>query len=122
MTASMKNFMGIVWDRRFWHANDLQQCIADCSTYEKMPVLNIVDAYRIMTQNGPKGKSIEDVQIAKALFISTDIVAADTAAVKFFSQFKEMTVEEVSHIGLAAKMNVGTTEIDKLKVERIRIG
>lgn len=35
MTMSMKNFMGIVWDRRFWHANDLQQCIADCSTYQK---------------------------------------------------------------------------------------
>ncbi len=29
MTISMKNFMGIVWDRRYWHANDLQQCIAD---------------------------------------------------------------------------------------------
>lgn len=122
MTISMKNFMGIVWDRRFMHANDLQQCIADCSTYEKMPVLNIVDAYRIMTQNGPKGKSIEDVQIAKALFISTDIVAVDTAAVKFFSQFKEMKVQEVTHIGLAEKMNIGTTDIDKLKVERIRIG
>ncbi len=122
MTASMKNFMGIVWDRRFWHANDLQQCIADCSTYAKMPVLNIVDAYRIMTQNGPKGKSIEDVKIAKALFISTDIVAADTAALKFFAQFREMTLEEVSHIGLAEKLNVGTTNIDSLKVERIRIG
>lgn len=122
MTISMKNFMGIVWDRRFWHANDLQQCIADCSTYEKMPVLNIVDAYRVMTQNGPKGKSIEDVQIAKALFMSTDIVAVDTAAVKFFSQFKEMNLEEVSHIGIAEKMNIGTTNIDKLKVERIRIG
>ena len=122
MTISMKNFMGIVWDRRFWHANDLQQCIADCSTYEKMPVLNIVDAYRVMTQNGPKGKSIEDVQIAKALFMSTDIVAVDTAAVKFFSQFKEMSIEEVSHIGIAEKMNIGTTNIDKLKVEKIRIG
>lgn len=122
MTISMKNFMGIVWDRRFMHANDLQQCIADCSTYEKMPVLNIVDAYRIMTQNGPKGKGIEDVQIAKALFISTDIVAVDTAAVKFFTQFKEMKLEEVSHIGIAEKMNIGTTDIDKLRVERIRIG
>jgi uncharacterized protein (DUF362 family) len=122
MTIAMKNFMGIVWDRRFWHANDLQQCIADCATYTKMPVLNIVDAYRIMTQNGPKGKSIEDVQTPKALFISSDIVAVDTAAVRFFNQFRQMTLEEVSHIGIAEKMKVGTTDIDKLKVERIRIG
>jgi uncharacterized protein (DUF362 family) len=122
MTISMKNFMGIVWDRCFMHANDLQQCIADCSTFEKMPVLNIVDAYRIMTQNGPKGKSIEDVQVPKALFMSTDIVAVDAAAVKFFAQFKEMKLEEVSHIGLAESMNIGTSDLSKLKVERIRIG
>ena len=122
MTISMKNFMGIVWDRRFFHANDLHQCIADCSTYEKMPVLNIVDAYRVMTQNGPKGKGIEDVQLAKALFISPDIVAVDTAAVKFFAQFKEMKLDEVTHIGLAEKLNIGTTDISKLKVERIRLG
>lgn len=122
MTIAMKNFMGIVWDRRYWHANDLQQCIADCTTYTKMPVLNIVDAYRIMTQNGPKGKSIEDVQNPKALFLSSDIVAVDTAAVRFFNQFRQMTIEEVSHIGIAEKMKIGTTDIDKLKVERIRIG
>lgn len=113
--------MGIVWDRGYWHANNLQQCIADCSTISKMPVLNIVDAYRIITQNGPKGKTVEDVQFGKALFMSTDIVAADTAAVKFFNQFKEMKLEDVGHIVQAEKLKVGTTDIDKLTVERIKI-
>ena len=75
-----------------------------------------------MTQNGPKGKSIEDVQNPKALFISADIVAVDTAAVRFFNQFREMKLEEVSHIGIAEKMKLGTTDIDNLKVERIKIG
>ena len=27
LTLGMKNLMGIVWDRRYWHRNDLQQCI-----------------------------------------------------------------------------------------------
>ena len=121
MTMSMKNFMGIVWDRRFWHANDLQQCIADCSTYSKMPSLNSVDAYRIMTQNGPKGKTTEDVVLAKALFLSTDIVAVDTAALRFFNQFKEMRIEDVSHIQKAEKAKIGTTNLDAIKVERIKI-
>ncbi len=121
VSVSMKNFMGIVWDRRFWHANDLQQCIADCSTITKMPVLNIVDAYRIMTQNGPKGKSLEDVQLAKAIFMSTDIVAADTAAVKFFNQFTGIKPEDVGHIVLAEKLKIGTTNLEKLTVERIKI-
>lgn len=121
MTMSMKNYMGIVWDRGYWHANDLQQCIADCATYTKKPVLNIVDAYRIMTQNGPKGKTTNDVVLAKTLFISSDIVAADTAALKFFNQFREMKMEDVSHIGKAAKFNIGTTDLDSIKVERIKI-
>jgi len=121
MTIGMKNFMGIVWDRRYWHANDLQQCIADCATISKMPVLNIVDAYRIMTQNGPVGKGPEDVQIAKALFMSTDIVAVDTAALKFFNQFKQMNLSDVGHIGLGEKMKIGTTNLDKLQVARIKM-
>jgi len=122
MTIAMKNYMGIVWDREIWHKTDLQQCIADCATYEKKPVLNIVDAYRVMTQNGPKGRTIADAQTAKALFMSTDIVAVDTAAVRFFVQFRDnIKLEDVSHIGIGEKMSIGTTNLDKLKVERIRM-
>ncbi len=54
VTIAMKNLMGVVWDRRFWHRNDLHQCIADFCLYRK-PDLNIVDAYLVMTQNGPRG-------------------------------------------------------------------
>lgn len=121
MTVSMKNFMGIVWDRRVFHSNDLQQCIADIQTLKKKPVLNIVDAYRIMTQNGPKGKSIDDVQLAAALFMSTDIVAVDTAAIRFFSQFKTTDQDNVGHLALAEKAGVGTRDLSKLKVERIKL-
>jgi uncharacterized protein (DUF362 family) len=121
MTVAMKNYMGIVWDRRYMHSNDLQQCIADITLHPKKPVLNIVDAYRIMTQNGPKGRSIEDVQLAKALFMSTDIVAVDTAAVRFFNQYKSMPLEEVGHIVIGDEMKIGTMNIDNLRVNRIRL-
>jgi uncharacterized protein (DUF362 family) len=121
MTISLKNSMGVVWDRRYWHSNDLQQCIADFATFRKKPALNIVDAYRIMTQNGPQGKSASDVQLAKALFMSTDPVAVDTAAVAFFSQYKTMTIDDASHIKLGEELKVGTTKINELKVERIKL-
>ena len=42
LTISMKNHMGIVWDRGFFHQHDLQQCIADICTMEKKAVLNVV--------------------------------------------------------------------------------
>ncbi len=53
MSISMKNLMGIVWDREYFHSSDLQQCIADVYV-DKKPALNIIDAYRIMFQNGPR--------------------------------------------------------------------
>ena len=85
-SISMKNLMGIVWDRQFFHSHDLHQCIADSATIYKKPALNIVDAYRIMKSNGPQGKTEADAVTLKSLIISPDFVAADTAAMKMFAQ------------------------------------
>jgi len=121
MSLSMKNSMGIIWDRRVFHQTGLQQCIADLATYEKKPVLNIVDAYRSLTQNGPQGKSEEDTILTKAIFASADPVAIDTAAVKFFNQVKEMPLETVSHIALAEKHQLGTQDLSTMNVMRVKL-
>lgn len=121
MTISMKNHMGIVWDRRFFHSNNLQQCIADICTIHKPAVLNVVDAYRIMKTNGPRGKSEADVVLTKGLFLSTDIVAVDTAATKFFNQVEKMPLDVVEHLARGEELKVGTMDIDSLRVKRIKI-
>lgn len=121
MTVSMKNLMGIVWDRRFFHANNLHQCIADIATFKKQPVLNIVDAYRTMKTNGPQGKGLADVVDTKALFLSKDMVAVDTAAIKFFTQIREMNLEDVQYLAMGQKQKVGTMDLASLNVKRIKI-
>jgi uncharacterized protein (DUF362 family) len=121
MTISMKNHMGIVWDRGYFHRNDLQQCIADICTLNKPAVLNVVDAYRIMKTNGPRGRSTADLATPKALFVSADIVAVDTAATKFFGQLQTMPLENVKHIANAAELHLGTMDLSKLKVKRINL-
>lgn len=121
MSIAMKNLMGIVWDRRFFHNHNLQQCIADCSTLDKKPTLNVVDAYRLMKSNGPQGKSLGDVVTSKGLFISTDIIAVDTAATKFFNQVSAMPLEMVEHIGKGEALKLGTTQLEKLNIKRIKI-
>ncbi|SCD19880.1 Hypothetical protein PSM36_1055 [Proteiniphilum saccharofermentans] len=121
LTISMKNYMGIVWDRGFFHANDLQQCIADVCTYPKKPVLNIVDAYRLMKTSGPRGRSLSDVVLSKGLFISQDIVAADTAAANFFNQAREMPLDKVTHISKGEELGIGTMKLDNLNIRRLRI-
>ena len=121
MTVSMKNLMGIVWNRQFFHRHDLSQSIADINTIEKKPALNIVDAYRIMKSNGPRGLGEGDVVLTKGLFISSDPVAVDTAATKFLGRITEMSVDEVNHIAYARDLGLGTTDLDSLNIERIKL-
>lgn len=121
LSMSMKNYMGIVYDRRIFHRIDLAQCIADVCTWSKKPALNIVDAYRVMTANGPKGLSEADCVVAKALIASPDIVAADTAAVKLAEQFTKIKVEDVEQIRAAEELQLGTSKLENLNVRRVRI-
>ncbi len=121
MTISMKNYMGIVWDREYFHKTDLQQCIADVCTFQKRPALNIVDAYRIMFKNGPQGKSLADTALLKTLIVSPNIIAADAASVKFFNQVQKMDINEVGHISKGQALHLGTEDLSKLRIDRIKI-
>lgn len=116
LSIAMKNLMGIIWDRRYWHRNDLHQCIADFTTYSK-PHLNIIDAYRVMQKNGPRGVSVDDVGLYKSQIIATDIVAADASAAKLFGS----EPEDVDHIKYAAQMGVGTMDLKSLNIKRIML-
>jgi len=115
LSLCMKNMMGVVWDRGYWHKNDLHQCIADYSTYSKKPVLNVIDAYYMMKQNGPRGVSTDDVVIMKSQILATDIVAADASAAKMFG----MDPVDVSYIKYADAMGVGKMDLSKMNIKRI---
>lgn len=116
LTIAMKNLMGIVWDRRFWHRNDLHQCIADFCLFRK-PDLNIIDAYRVMMKNGPRGVSESDVTTMKTLIASTDIVASDAAAAKVFGA----EPASIPYIKIANEMGIGEINLDRLNISRIKI-
>jgi uncharacterized protein (DUF362 family) len=121
MSIAMKNFMGIVWDRVYFHDNDLDQCIADICTWNKKPALNIVDVYRCLRKNGPQGRSVSDTSVLKTLIVSPDAVAADTAAIGLFNQVEKMELGLVKYISHGEKLKVGTPKIDNLNVKRIKL-
>jgi len=114
LTMSMKNLMGIVWDRRYWHRNDLHQCIADFTSFRK-PDLNVIDAYYVMKKNGPRGVSKADVVTMKSQIISSDIVAADAAAAKLFG----LKPKDIDYLEIANKMKLGEIDLNKLNINRI---
>lgn len=121
MTIAMKNLMGIVWDRQDMHKKGLDQSIADIGTIEKPACLNIVDAYRIMKTNGPRGRNEDDVELTKALFMSTDPVAVDTAATKFFGQFTDLKLEDVKYLPLGEAHKLGVMDVNSLNAQRIKM-
>lgn len=116
VTVSMKNLMGIVWDRGYWHRNDLHQCIVDFTPVRK-PDLNVVDAYRVLMKRGPRGVSAEDVEIKGSMILSRDIVAADAASVKIFG----VEPSTIPHIRLADQAKIGVMDLTRLSINRIKM-
>ena len=114
LTCAMKNFMGLVWDRRHMHANNLQQCIADASLIRR-PDLNVVDAFRVMTTGGPRGNANSVVRNLRSLLLSRDIVAVDTASARMI----DFPLSTIGHIPAGQKLGLGTTELGKLDIRRV---
>ena len=121
LSCAMKNMMGIVWDRRYFHQQDLQQCIADICTWQKKPALHIVDAYRMMFQNGPQGRSAADVATLKSLIVSPNIIAADTASLALFNQVEKLDMAAVTHITKGEALHLGSTDLKKINIKRIKL-
>jgi uncharacterized protein (DUF362 family) len=116
MTGCMKNLMGVVWDRRFYHRTDLHQCIADLLTFKK-PTLNILDACAPMVRNGPRGTSADDLVVLRTLLVSTDIVAIDAAGAKMLGY----QPSDIRHIAIAAEMNLGTMDLEQVDIRRFKL-
>ncbi len=122
ITASMKNLMGVVWDRYEWHRKDLHQCIADFSTLRK-PDLCVLDGWRVMLKNGPRGYSTSDVAKYEYLFISTDPVAIDSAGAAVLASAGTISgkAENIRYIKIAKDHGLGRTDLDKMNIKRITI-
>jgi uncharacterized protein (DUF362 family) len=114
MTCAMKNLMGAVWERRWWHARGLNQCIADSCIGIK-PTLNIVDAYKVMLNGGPRGNNSSQFKMPKTMIICKDIVAIDVASAMTFGG----APEDFPYIRMGASAGVGTSDLDSLNIKRL---
>lgn len=108
MTGSMKNLMGLVWDRQAFHSpGPLDTCIADLAGLLK-PDLVIGDAFRVLKTNGPGGPG--DVIQPREIIVGDDQVAVDTYAAGLLG----LKPEDVEYIKRAADAGLGTTDISGL--------
>jgi len=112
LTLGMKNLMGLIWDRRFFHTSDLHQCIADLAAFKK-PHLTIMDAIRGITANGPTGPG--PIREYGQIVLGTDQVAIDAYAASLFG----MRPEEVGYIRIAGEMGLGQIQWEKLRIQKV---
>lgn len=114
LTLGMKNHMGAVEDRWFFHSNDLHQCIADVSTVLQ-PDLTIMDATRLMVTNGPKGPG--KIQIEDKVIAGTDQVALDAYAATLFGYGPT----DIGYIVAAFEHSLGEIDLQKIDLRTVSL-
>jgi uncharacterized protein (DUF362 family) len=115
VTLSMKNLMGINWNRGYFHQNGLHQAIADLSTVVK-PDLIVMDANRILLTNGPSGPG--QTRDDKTVIAGTDPVAVDSYSTTLFNR----APRDVRHIQYAYELGVGEIDLKKLHIKEFAVG
>jgi uncharacterized protein (DUF362 family) len=116
LTLGMKNLMGVIRDRPAMHRN-LGQRLPDLAS-RIQPALTVVDAVRILVDNGPTGGSLDDVKKMDTVIASPDIVAADSFAATLFG----LQPNDLSYVRAATDMGLGRSDLDNLKIEEIAVG
>ncbi|MFQ6043395.1 MAG: DUF362 domain-containing protein, partial [Candidatus Poribacteria bacterium] len=117
VSFSMKNMMGLVWDRVKFHQGNLHQAIAELNTFVK-PKLIILDATRLLLTRGPEGPG--EVKELNSVIIGTDPAAVDSYAVTLARwNNRKLEPEDVDYINIAAKLSIGEIDLGKVVVREV---
>jgi uncharacterized protein (DUF362 family) len=114
VTLSMKNLMGINWDRAYFHRNGLHQCIADLSTAVKTDLI-VMDATRILLTNGPNGPG--QTREERTVIAGTDPVALDTYGTTLLGRIPQ----DIDHIRFAFDLGLGEMHFERLTVKEVLV-
>ena len=115
ISGSIRNLMGLIWNWEDIDRLGIDQCLVDLLHFRK-PVLNIIDADRVITKNGPTGNSPDDISLFKSLILSPDIVAADSAAAALLNIDPTL----INHITLANKSGFGDIKVNESRIRNIQ--
>jgi uncharacterized protein (DUF362 family) len=113
LTLAGKNLMGLTENRGSLHSN-LGERLMDLYTLFR-PKLIVVDAYRMLMNNGPTGGNLNDVKLAKTIIASHDIVAADAYATTLFG----LKPDAISYVKAGAARGLGTADLKSIQIEEI---
>jgi len=110
VTLSMKNLMGITWDRLRFHRLDLHRCIAELNSAVRQDLI-IMDANYVLLTNGPVGPG--EVRNAQKVIAGVDPVAIDAYTAQAFWG----DIAPFRHIRIAYDLGVGEIDVSRLVIK-----
>jgi uncharacterized protein (DUF362 family) len=113
LTLGMKNLLGVVSNPVIYHT-DMAERVTDLTSLV-MPDLTVVDAIRILMNNGPTGGNLNDVKLMNTIIASHDIVAADSYGATLFGK----TALDLPIVHAGARRGLGTMDLKNIKIEEI---
>ncbi len=114
LTLGMKNLMGLAGgERGAWHP-DIAQRLADVNSAVKVD-LTIMDAFRILVDDGPRGGSPDDVKETHQMIAGVDPVAVDSYAATLFG----LKGEDINYVKAGHERNLGEIDINKVKIREV---
>jgi uncharacterized protein (DUF362 family) len=116
LTLGMKNLMGLILNRENIHLS-MSKRLTDLNRTIQ-PGLIVLDAVRILTANGPTGGNLADVKQLDTIIASTDVVAVDSYATRFF----DMKPSDIDYIIEASKNGLGVSDLSSVKIEELTVG
>jgi len=116
VSLGLKNLMGVMGGNRGSLHSYFDTKIIDIDRM-LLPHLTIVDAYRILTSNGPSGGNINDVKLTKTLIASPCVVTADYVALELFGH----SLNNVRHISAAYERGLNRFEHKNLNLKKVRL-
>lgn len=114
VTLGLKNLMGVMGDNRGSIHKNFSAKLIDIDS-KILPQLTIIDAYRILLDNGPSGGDLDDVKLTKTLIASPCIVTADVLGLSLFNK----KLQEVDYIHEAAKRGLNQFDLNNLNVKTV---
>jgi uncharacterized protein (DUF362 family) len=116
LTLGMKNWMGVMGGRRGRIHQRIDESLVDLAMFIK-PALTILDAVRILTDNGPQGGNLADVRRLDTVIAGTDAVAVDAYGATLFG----MKPADLGFVRIGHQNRLGSMDLAGMKIKRINL-
>jgi uncharacterized protein (DUF362 family) len=116
LTLGMKNWMGVMGGARGRIHQRIDESLVDIAMHIR-PALIVLDAVRILVENGPQGGSLSDVRRLDTVIAGTDQVAVDAYGTTLFGMKENaLGCVRIGHKAGLGNMNLSGQRIKKIQV------